>query len=212
MKNDSNIGNVLFGKTRRSVLGLLFTRPDESFYLRQISRLAGVGIGPVQREMAQLSTAGLVAREQKGRQVFYSANRSSPVFPELQGLVVKTAGLADLLREAIEPLRPRIHVALLFGSFAKGEQTVESDVDLMIIGEASFRELAQALDAAQRRLGREINPTVYPRREFQRKLKAGHHFLSQVLAGPKVFLIGDEDELAGMAGQRVAPGAHSKSR
>jgi uncharacterized protein len=196
MRQTRNIGDVLFGKTRRAVLGLLCTRPDESFHLRQIARLAGVGIGPVQRELAKLAAAGLAAREQKGRQVFYSINRNSPVYPELTGLVVKTSGVADILRESLAPLRPRIQAAFLFGSFARGEQSAASDVDVMIVGDVSFAELAGALTGAQRRLGREINPTIYPLAEFQRKLKAGHHFLSQVTAGPKTFLIGGDDELA----------------
>src|SRR4051812_5416374 len=118
------IGDLLFGKTRQAVMGLLFLRPDESFHLRQIVRLSGAGVGPVQRELAKLVAAGLILREQRGQQVYFQAARS-PVFDELRGLLVKTAGCADVLREALLPLAPRIRSAFIFGSFAKDNARAE---------------------------------------------------------------------------------------
>jgi len=195
----SSLGDLLFGRTRQAVLGLLLTRPDESFHLRQIVRLSGAGLGPVQREVGNLAAAGVLLREQRGRQVFYSANRQSPVYEELRGLVLKTAGLADLLRKALMPLREQIRCAFIFGSFARGEHGRESDVDLLVIGETTIAELAKALGPVQGRLGREVNPTVYRPGEWARKLAEGHHFVTEVVAGPKIFLLGDEDELRGVA-------------
>jgi predicted nucleotidyltransferase len=195
----NSVGDLLFGRTRQAVLGLLFMRPDESFHLRQIVRLTGSGLGPVQREVSKLATAGLVLREQRGRQVFYSVNRTSPVYEELRGLVLKTAGLAELLREALMPLRDRIRCAFVFGSFARGEHGRDSDLDLMVIGEAQLAELAKALGGTQRRLGREVNPTVYRAGELARKLAEGHHFVTEVVAGPKIYLLGDDDELRRVA-------------
>src|SRR3954465_14518796 len=114
-----SVGDLLFGKTRQAVMGLLFLKPEESFHLRQIVRLTGAGIGPVQRELAKLVDAGLLLREQRGRQVYFQA-AGSPVFGELRGLLVKTAGVADVLRQALSPLAPGIRSAFIFGSFAKG--------------------------------------------------------------------------------------------
>jgi uncharacterized protein len=206
------VGKLLFGRTRQAVLGLLFTRPDESFHLRQIVRLSGAGLGPVQREVSKLAAVGLLLRDQRGRQVFYCVNRTSPVYEELRGLVLKTAGLAELLREAIAPLRDRIRCAFIFGSLARGEHGRGSDVDVLVVGEVGFADLAKALTEAQRRLGREVNPTVYRASELSRKLAEGHHFLTQVVAGPKIYLLGDEDELRGLAKAGLDSPAHGKRR
>jgi predicted nucleotidyltransferase len=185
---------------------MLYMRPDESFHLRQIVRLTGGGIGPVHREVGKLSRAGLVLAQRRGRQVFYSAHAGSPCYEELKGLVLKTVGLADVLRQALEPLRDRITIALLYGSFARGQQQRTSDVDVLVIagGSVTYAELAQTLQAAQRQMGREINPMLYRPAEFKRKLLAGHHFLTGVARGPKLFLIGDEHDLERLGAQRLA--------
>src|SRR5205807_9201083 len=126
---------------------------------------------------------------------FYQANRQCPLFPELQGLLVKTVGVADVLRAALAGLADRIQVAFLYGSMVKGSARSGSDVDVLVVGEVTFAELVRALGAAQERLGREVNPSVYPPNEFCRKLAQQHHFLTSVLREPKVFLVGDEHEL-----------------
>jgi len=211
MVTDS-VGHLLFGKTRQAVLGLLLTHPDESFHLRQIVRMTGAGLGPAQREAVRLAQVGLIIRRQRGRQVFYGANRESPVYAELSGLVVKTAGIADVLRAALEPLKGSIRVAFIFGSFAAGRQASDSDIDLLVVAEMPFATLAKALGPAQQRLAREINPTVYSPDELAKKLAGRHHFLTRVFAGPKIFLVGDEHELSGMAKERLDSTAPAKRR
>jgi predicted nucleotidyltransferase len=201
------VTDLLFGKTRRAVLGLLFTRPDESFHLREVARLSGAPLGPVQREVAALTAAGLLIREPRGRQVFYRLDSRCPVFNELKSLVLKTAGLVDLLRQALAPLAGSLRVAFVFGSFARGEHGHASDVDLLVIGKVTFADLAAALRVTQARLGRVVNPTVYSPDEFRRKRDAGNHFLSRVIAGPKLFVVGGEDDLAAMATERMAEAA-----
>jgi predicted nucleotidyltransferase len=200
-------GLLLFGKTRRAVLALLFGRPDESFYLRQIARFAQTGQGAVQRELAKLAEAGIIHRIARGRQVSYRVNRESPVFADLQRLVMKTVGVADVLRAALTPLEGQIDVAFVFGSLARGGHGRRSDVDLLVVGAATFAEVVAALQPAQEKLGREVNPSVYPRAEFRKKLAEGHPFLHTVLREAKIFLIGTGNELAAVAGQRVAAGA-----
>jgi predicted nucleotidyltransferase len=203
---------VLFGSTRRRVLGWLLGHADEAFYLRQIVRQTGAGVGAVQRELEQLTSAGLLHRTVEGRQVYFQANRDAPIFPELQGLFAKTAGLVDVLREALMPLGDRVRVAFVFGSGARGELRASSDIDLLVVGDAPFSDVVGALAHAQERLGRDVNPTVYPSAEFRTKLRTKHHFLTAVLSEPRMFIIGGDDELAGLGAKRLADKASDQPK
>ena len=196
------VAEALFGKTRRNVLSLLFGRPDEQFYMRQIARMTGVSTASVQHELARLTEAELVIRSPDGKQVYYRANTVSPVFSEIRSLMEKTVGAVAVLRTTLSELsgEGRIDLAFLYGSFASGTQVSASDVDVMVIGDTTLSELIPVLRQAQDRLGREINPSVYPRAEFQERLRAGEHFVSRVLERPKIMLIGTEDELEKLAG------------
>ena len=201
LANPDRVSRVLFGSVRREVLALLLGRPDERFYLREIVRAVGAGSGAVQRELTQLAAAELVRREVSGRQVYFSANQDATVFPELRAIINKTAGVADVVRASLAPLlrAGRIDVALVYGSVASGKQTVKSDVDLLAVGDVTLGDLVPLLRAAERRLGREINPSVYPVAEFRAKLKRGAPFLRRIVAGPKLFVTGGEHELERLA-------------
>jgi len=199
-----SIGSALFGRTRREVLALFYRRPERSFYLRQVIRSLGIGQGSVQRELARLAGAGLLVRTRVGSQVHYQANAASPVFSELKSLMVKSAGVGDVLREALAPLAEQMQVAFLYGSLARGDGGAESDVDVMVIGDASFGDVVSALQPAQEVIGREVNPSVYSAKEFSAKLRAKHHFLSSVVAASKVFLAGSEHELKRLAKSPMA--------
>jgi predicted nucleotidyltransferase len=199
-----DISQTLFGKTRRAVLSLLYSHVDEAFYLRQIVRVAGVGLGAVQRELKLLSDAGIIQRIVRGRQVYYQANPQCPVFGELKALVIKTVGIAAIVQAALAPLADRIRIAGIYGSIARSEEHRGSDVDLLVVGKVTFAEIVSALDQAQKTINREINPTVYPVDEFQSKLSAGHHFLSTIVEKPMFFLFGDKRELARLARKRLA--------
>lgn len=189
------MATALFGKTQRALLTLFFTQAEQSFYLRHIVRMARVGQGAAQRELARWVEAGLLVRTRRGNQVYYQANPASPVFAELKALTVKTAGVADVLREALDGLSDRIGAAFVHGSLAQGTEKADSDVDVVVVGEVTFREVVAALHGAHEQIGREVNPTVYSETEFRKKLRAGHHFLTTVMAAPKLFLIGGEHEL-----------------
>ncbi len=210
----SQLGSLLFGQTRRDVLALLLGRPDERFYLREILRAAGGGSGGVQRELKQLTEAGLLHRVREGRQVYFSANRHAPIFTELQSIIQKTAGAVDILRAALAHLghQGRIEVAFIHGSVASGTQTAASDVDLLVIGSVTMRELVPALRVAEAGLGREVNAALFPPAEFRTKFTTGAPFLVQVLAGPKLFVVGDDDELGRVARQPVDRGTPSQRR
>ena len=207
----ASLGTVLFGATRQAVLRLLFGHTDKRFYLRQIIRALRLGSGAVQRELEQLVACGILARTVEGRQTYFQANRDCPVFEELRGLVRKTFGVAEALQTSLAGLAAHVQLAFIYGSVAAGNETADSDVDVMVVGEqVSLDEVVGAFDEAQRDLGKEVNPSVYRTEEFCRKLAQGQHFLARVVSGPKIFLIGDENELAGLAGIRLAQGAQNK--
>ena len=200
VENASSLASVLFGKTRRAVLALLLCHADESFYVRQISRIAVVGMGALQRELKLLSDAGIVRRISRGMQVYYQADPECPIFEELRSLVVKTFGIGDVIRNGLSKVADRIIVAFLFGSLVRGDQKEDSDADVMVVGSVAFAEIVSALAPVQKALNREVNPTVYPPDEFREKVREGHHFLNSVLDEEKVFIIGDADELEGLVG------------
>jgi predicted nucleotidyltransferase len=195
---------ALFGKSRRAILALLFSHAEEDFYLRQIARFVEAGQGGVQRELRRLTEARIIRRTLRGNTALYRANRDCPIFPELQGLVLKTAGVVEVLRAALLPLREQIEVAFVYGSFAKGHPRRGSDVDLFVIGPTSFGAVAEALTEAQSKLARDVNPTVYDVGDVRRRLAARNHFVSAVLDGPKLFVIGSQHELEQLARRRVA--------
>ena len=198
-----DLASVLFGKTKKAILALLFIHAEEAFYLRQIVRNLGLGQGAAQRELSNLSEAGLIVREVKGNQVHYQANRKSPIFEELKSLMVKTAGVAEVLKGALSELREKISLAFIYGSMATGTHRNTSDVDLMIIGQITFKEAVAALRPVQEKLGREVNPSVYSPQEFEKKLAEGHHFLKSVSTSPKIFLIGEDRELTKLGKKRL---------
>lgn len=194
----------LFGKTRRSILALLYSHPDESFYVRQILRTAGIAPGAGQRELKRLSETGIILRKISGHQVYYQANSESPIFLELKNIITKTVGVADIIRTQLAPIADKIYIALLFGSTVQGKESKNSDVDILIVGDLTFAEISEKLAPAQNTLGREINPVVFNPNEFQDKLKKGHHFLNSVLKSDFIYLIGDESELKRLAEKRMA--------
>ena len=198
LKMHQSLASVLFSEYRRRVLGLLLLHPEDALHGREISRRTGLPAGTITRELTKLASVGLLRREQRGNQQIYSANTQSPVFAELASILRKTSGLGDVLRQAIEPLAPALRLAFIFGSVAQGRETAGSDADLMLIGDLSFRQAVEALHPAQALIGREINPQVFTATEFA--AKAGEPFLTDVLAKPKLFLIGNDHDLAELAG------------
>jgi predicted nucleotidyltransferase len=175
---------------------MLFLHPDESLHGREIARRTGLPAGTLTRELKRLADVGLLNRDRRGNQLVYSANRNSPIFAELAGILRKTSGLADVVAEALEPLSDRIDMAFIFGSVARGAETQGSDIDVLIIGSIDFGTVIDALHPAQQQLAREINPKVFSAREWRSKLKEKNPFVADVLAKRKFFLIGDEHELA----------------
>ena len=195
---------ILFGAYRRQILALLLLRPDENFYVREMARLTGVPVGSAHRELMLLCDAGLLTRSVTGNQVRYQLDRSCQIHEELAGIFRKTAGLADVLREALKPLAKKITLALVFGSVADGKERATSDIDVLVVGSASFAAVVAAFSLAHERLRREVNPVVMTRAAFTAKLAAGDRFAMRVAREPKIFLTGDASEFAELAENRAA--------
>jgi predicted nucleotidyltransferase len=208
----SGLADLLFGRTRGAVLALLYGRADQSFYTRQIARQVDASIGAVQRELENLSRVGLIVRNSVGNQVFYQANRDAPIFPEMRALVNKTIGVFSILRSTLQVLSKRIVVAFVYGSVAREEDTAQSDIDLMVVGDATLDQVLSRIGAVDKSIGRSINPTVYSVAEFKAKLASGNHFVNSVLKGKKVFLLGGEDELGKVGRARLAKTGSHQSR
>ena len=194
---------ILFGAYRRQVLALLLLRPDERFHVRGIARLTGIPAGSLHRELALLAQAELLLRQKEGRQVYYQANRQSPIFAELAGIFRKTSGLADVIRAALLPLTEQIDLAFVFGSVAQGKERNSSDVDLFVVGEISFNAVVAVLADLHDQLGREINPVILSAAEFGKKY-ASDPFLQRVVKETKIYIMGGVDDFTKLVGDRTA--------
>jgi predicted nucleotidyltransferase/DNA-binding HxlR family transcriptional regulator len=200
MSYDNKLLDILFGTYRQRVLGLLLLQPAQRFHVRELARQTDTTAGTLHRELSKLAEAGLLLRERQGNQVLYQANQACPVFEELAGLFRKTCGAVNVLQESLRALAPQICFALVFGSLARGGETAGSDADVLIIGNAGFSEVVKALYPAQSQLQREINPVVYTESEFIKRLNNKEPLVMEVLAKPKLFLLGDQHDFAEFAG------------
>lgn len=193
----TSLADALFSSTQQRVLALLFGQPDRSFYASELIRMASAGSGAVQRELAKLEQSGLLTVRRIGSQKHYQANPASPLFEELRGIVWKTVGLAEPLREALKPLAEDIVAAFVYGSVAKRGDTARSDIDLLIVSDKlTYADIYSALEPFRAGLQREVNPTVYGRQDIARRLKQGNAFLKRVFGQSKLWIIGTERDLA----------------
>ncbi len=201
-----NLASLLFGSARREVLALLLLHPESSLHVRELARLTAKAPGTLLRELKVLADVGVLVRTRIGNQVHFQANPACPIFEELRGIMKKTSGVADVLRQALEPLGSRISAAFVYGSIARGDERQGSDLDLMIIGEVKLGEVVGALQEASNALRREINPHLYPPQELARRLAVGEPFLERVMQDKKIFVIGDRHDLGELASHRKAEG------
>jgi predicted nucleotidyltransferase len=190
------IAGALFSNVQGRVLALIFGHPDRSFYTSEIVRNVRSGTGAVERELSRLQHSGLVSVERIGNQKHYRANRQSPIFQELQSIVVKTVGLVEPLRQSLEPYADKIRTAFVYGSVAKGADTARSDIDLIVIGEdLTYPDLYAGLQKAESALQREVNPTFLSLEDWRRKVAQKNPFITKINAQPKIFIFGSEGDL-----------------
>ncbi|MFN3322369.1 MAG: DeoR family transcriptional regulator [Bryobacteraceae bacterium] len=203
----SRLLGALLSTTRQGILATALLNPGKSWYVNELARHLGVRPSTIQRDLVALSEAGILERREDGNRVYYQADRNCPIFRELRQIFLKTAGVADVLKEALAPLEPRLDLAFVYGSIASSEERSGSDIDLMLVGQAPLSEAAAALRGAERRLGRSINPTVYTTEEFLQRIREKHHFLTSVLREELLFLKGTQAELARLAQGAADPAA-----
>ena len=188
----SQLANALFTTTQQKVLGLLYAQADKSFYTKEILRLTGMGVATIKRELDRMLAAGILSMTRIGNQHHYQANSECPIYSELLGIVKKTFGISDVLREALSPLVDDIDWAFVFGSVANDKETFASDIDLMVIGDVSFADVVNVLYSVQEQLGREINPKIYRKEEWIQMRKSNDAFIKDVLAKPQMDVIGND--------------------
>lgn len=193
---------LMFSAYRRELLATLLLRPDEEFHVRELGRMTGLSPGSIHRELKAMAAAGLLRQKRVGNQVLYQADPTCPIYEELASIFRKTAGLADLLRDALSELRDKIDSAFVFGSMASGKQTSFSDVDVMVLGDVQLIDVVTALAPVGEMLRREINPVVSTVADFAADLDTNKRFAVRVMEEDKVFVIGDERELGELTQDR----------
>jgi predicted nucleotidyltransferase len=208
----NNLSSALFPKARGKTLALLFGTADRSFYLREVADKTGLAVGQVQRELARLSDSGIVRRFRQGRHVYFQANECCPIFMELRGLVAKTVGAHSAVKQALAPLADQISIAFLFGSFVRKQESHDSDLDLCVVGDATFASVVTAVRGIEPVIQREIHPTVYPENDFVAKFREGHHFVRSVVKEEKIYLLGSDDELRDLLEQPLDSNARVVGR
>jgi predicted nucleotidyltransferase len=192
----SPLADALFNRTRQQVLALTLLQPDRRWYQLELANRLGVRASSLQRELRILTAAGLLKRDQDGKRVYFQADTACPIFEDLSRILARTVGIVEALKEALEPFRDRIVVAFVYGSVADSSERTGSDVDLMVIGDVQLSEIAPALRPFERSLARPVNPTVFAPSEFGRRVARTNHFLTNVLGGKPLFIIGGQNELA----------------
>jgi predicted nucleotidyltransferase/DNA-binding transcriptional ArsR family regulator len=198
--------DLLFGTYRQRALTQLLLHPDSSYHVRELARLTGTTPGTLHKELTRLAEVGLLLRETQGNQVRYRANRECLVFTELASLFRKTSGVVGVVGDALHTLSTTPKLALVFGSLARSEENARSDVDLLLIGRCTFGDVVKALHPTQEILQREINPVIYTVTEFKRRVAGQDAFVNNILANPKLFVIGNEHDLGKLAGHSSPTG------
>ena len=201
--------DTLFPKVRQGILAATLLHPERWWYLSDLARHLQVAPSSLQRELYSLVDAGILDRCREGRQVYFRPNPDCPILPELQGILIKTTGLVDQLRQTLAPFSSQVDCAFVYGSIARGQDLSDSDVDLLVVGRLGLADLAPALTQLEDQLGRPVNPILFTREEFVRKRNNGHPFLAQVLQEDKLFVVGNLHELEPTADQLARAIAHT---
>jgi predicted nucleotidyltransferase len=198
-KKPVSLAGALFSRVQLRVLSLLFGEPDRQFHASEIIRLAGSGTGAVQRELKKLTAAGILIVATAGNRKVYQANAKSPIFAEIKGIITKTSGLVEPLRQALKPYARQVIAAFVYGSVAKGSDIAKSDIDLMVVSdELAYGALFAALQKAEKTLHRPVNPNLLTAAEWKRKRAEKGSFARKIFEQPKLFILGSEHELEGI--------------
>lgn len=193
----SPLSEILSSKVRAEIFRILFGLGEEELYMRELERRSGFTIGTIQTELKKLLSIDLVKKRKDGNRSYFSANRTHPLYQDIRSMVLKTTGLVDILKSALQD-QTDIQIAFVFGSIARNEAKADSDVDLFIIGDTGLRNVSVLLSGASEMIGREINPHVVSKEEFTQRKHANEHFINRIFEESKLFIIGNEDDLKTM--------------
>lgn len=202
--------DALFPKIRQSILAATYTQPDKWWFMSELASFIETTPSSLQRELNTLTESGILRSRRDGNRLYFQAETDAPIYAPLRDLLVQTLGVTESIKEALIPFKDKINVAFIYGSVARKEENTQSDVDLMIIGSSGLAEISTILRELERKFNRDINATCYSLNEFQKKFESGNHFLTEVLGRKKIFLIGDENELAEFIGERQREHAHDQ--
>jgi predicted nucleotidyltransferase len=194
---------LLFPKARVELFKHLLLPPTPQLHLRELARLSSLAVGTIQREVKILLSAGVIQERRDGNRLYFEADKSNPIFQELQSMTLKTTGASEVIRKAVGLIQG-IDFSFIYGSFADGTADHASDIDLMVIGKCGLRKLSSPLREASEKINREINPTVYTANHFKERFKKGDAFLTQVFESEKLWISGNSNEFEAMAKQRLA--------
>src|SRR5438876_12220182 len=208
----SSILDPLFTRTKQALLTATILQPDKRWYFRELARQLQLQPSSIQRDLTAFTEAGLLERHQDGNRVYYQARRESPIFQELQQILIKTVGVVEAFRGILKPVRNHIEIAFIYGSIASGKARAESDVDIMIVGDVGLERIARLFHGVETQLGRPVNPTVYSVEDFQRRLKQESHFLRTVLGSPVLLIEGTRSDLERLAEKPTRETASDESR
>ena len=189
---------ILSSRVRAEIFRLLFGVKDRELHVREIERQTGLTIATVRQELQKLERTELVISRKDGNRLYYQANKAHPLYSDIHNLVLKTSGLVEVLKEVLD--RAEIKIAFVFGSIAGDDVGAGSDVDLLVVSETGLRAVSEWLSGISETIGREVNPYILSETEFKKRSQRGEHFLKQVLNSPKLFIVGNEDDLKSMGG------------
>lgn len=204
--------NALFPKIRQSILAATYTQPQKWWFMSELASFIETTPSSLQRELNTLVESGILRSRRDGNRLYFQAETDSPIFAPLRDLLVQTLGVTENIKEALSSFKEKINFAFIYGSVARKEENTQSDVDLMVIGSSGLAEISPILRDLEHKFNREINATCYSLNEFQKKVGSGNHFLTEVLGKEKIFLIGDENELAELTGERQREHAHNQPK
>ena len=190
----SVIKNLISSKIRIELLRIFTLSPQSSFNINEVSRRTGFSIRGVEKELKNLYDGGILRRELAGNQHRYQFDPECPIGGEIKGLIIKTVGIAEVLKNSLDPVEEEIDRAFIYGSFATGDYGNESDVDLFLVTELPGLKVAELLGEVQNKIARSVNVSQFTPTEYDQRKRKKDHFLNTVMSGPKIILIGPKDD------------------
>jgi predicted nucleotidyltransferase len=190
----TDIHALIPSKIRIEILRIFSLFPDSKYNINELSRMTTFSPRGIEKELKNLLKGGILKKEVAGNQHLYQMDSRCPINLEIKNLIVKTIGIADVIKQALEPIATDIELAFIYGSFASGDYGNDSDIDLFLVTEIAGLKLVELLGNLQSKLGRAINVSQFTADEYRKRLDEKDHFLTRVLEGPRIDIIKQRHE------------------